>query len=168
MSELRGYAKNILAADCVPQQFIELDELPLNADGVLDRKALRDPFAPQDTYVAPETETQKALIVIWQEVLGVKRVGLSDNFFDMGGHSLLAIRAVIKIDKHFSVRIDQGLIIMSTLEQLAMAIDNQLMANAEAVGLEHSSDTLAANDPISVKKSKANFLTSLFKKGESQ
>ena len=132
VSELRDYAKNTLAADCVPQQFIELDELPLNADGVLDRKALRDPFTPQDSHIEPETDTQKALAVIWQEVLGVNRVGLLDNFFDIGGHSLLAIRTMIKIDKEMGVRLDVSSMVMHTLEKLAQEIDTELGLNSVA------------------------------------
>ena len=163
VSELRRYAKACLANDCIPQQFIELDELPQDAEGQIDRAELKDPFAPEDTHVEPETETEKVLAGIWQEILGIARVGLSDNFFDMGGHSLLAIRIVIRVDKAFGVRIDQSALIMNTLEQIAMGIDTQL-----GVKNDESLVCLAANDAITEDKSKNKFFKSFFSKGDSK
>jgi acyl carrier protein len=163
VSELRRYAKACLANDCIPQQFIELDELPQDEEGQIDRAELKDPFAPEDTHVEPETETEKVLAGIWQEILGIARVGLSDNFFDMGGHSLLAIRIVIRVDKAFGVRIDQSALIMNTLEQIAMDIDTQL-----GVKNDESLVCLAANDAITEDKSKNKFFKSFFSKGDSK
>jgi acyl carrier protein len=179
VSELRRYAKECLASNCIPQQFIELDELPLNSDGEIKRLELQDPFAPKDTYVEPESKTQKALADIWQELLGIGRVGLSDNFFDIGGHSLLAIRLVIKIDKRFGVRLDQSLMIMNTLEQIAMEIDNQSpddkdghVAAMDASVSDSGDASNAANDTpevmFNITKPKKSLFKSLFLKGESK
>jgi len=179
VSELRRYAKDSLAAERVPQQFIELDELPLNSEGKIERLELQDPFAPKDTYVEPESKTQKALADIWQELLGIGRVGLSDNFFDIGGHSLLAIRLVIKIDKRFGVRLDQSLMIMNTLEQIAMEIDNQSpddkdghVAAMDASVSDSGDASNAANDTpeviANITKPKKSLFKSLFLKGESK
>ena len=162
VSELRRYAKACLANDCIPQQFIELDELPKNAEGQIDRAELKDPFAPEDTHVEPETETEKVLASIWQEILGIKKVGLSDNFFDIGGHSLLAIRVVIRVDKHFGIKLDQSVMIMNTLEKIAMDIDKQLgvtMGESEKSLIEIESE---------IKETKKPFFKSLFSKGESK
>jgi len=107
-------------------------------------------------------------------------VGLSDNFFDMGGHSLLAIRLVIKIDKRFCVRLDQSLMIMNTLEQIAMEIDNQSpddkdgrIAAIDASVNDSVDASSAANDaPKAIDtdkfKPKKSLLKSLFLKGESK
>ena len=188
VSDLRRFAKTHLSTECIPQQFIELDELPLNAEGELDRSQLLDPFAPQDSYIEPETNTEKALANIWQAVLGINKIGLSDNFFDMGGHSLLAIRAVIKIDKQFGIRIDQTLIIMNTLEQLAKVVDDLIKkqclekkclkgkrekANAKVVAaevdaIESLSSHLAATETIHKEKSKKPLFKSFFYKGDSK
>ena len=59
----------------------------------------------QGTYVVPNTDTEKTLCAIWQEILGVVRVGITDNFFALGGHSLLAIRVLTKINMIFEVQL---------------------------------------------------------------
>ena len=77
----------------VPSVVVELDKLPLNANGKVDRKALPEPdFANQKVYEPPQGEVEEALAQIWSEILDVERIGRNDNFFELGGHSLLAIR----------------------------------------------------------------------------
>ncbi|MFD7841144.1 serine hydrolase, partial [Streptomyces sp. NPDC059761] len=81
----------------VPVAFVELAALPLNANGKTDRKALPEPDATPDgapEYVAPATPTERWLADIWAQALGLERVGAEDNFFDLGGHSILIIRVV--------------------------------------------------------------------------
>lgn len=126
VSEFRKFAKKELPADQVPQHFVEMYELPLDGEGNIDRKQLLDPLAPVDTYIAPRTSTEKQLAKIWQEVLGVDRVSLSDNFFDIGGHSLISIRVIVKAEKKFGVRLDQAKMVLLTLEQMAQDIAAQL------------------------------------------
>ncbi len=80
----------------MPSTVVVLDALPVTSSGKLDRHALPDPDATRpaldNAYAAPHGEIERALAHIWQEVLGVGSVGVDDNFFDMGGHSLLLIR----------------------------------------------------------------------------
>ncbi|MFN3988465.1 MAG: phosphopantetheine-binding protein, partial [Rhodocyclaceae bacterium] len=77
----------------VPSAIVVLESLPLNANGKVDRKALPEPeYASNAQYEAPQGEVEETLAAIWAEVLGMDRVGVSDNFFDLGGHSLLLIR----------------------------------------------------------------------------
>ena len=79
----------------LPSAFVFLDKLPLNPSGKVDRKALPAPDREVSTaYVAPRTATEAALAAIWAEVLGVERVGLHDNFFALGGDSILSIQVV--------------------------------------------------------------------------
>ncbi|PGE68892.1 hypothetical protein COM70_27440, partial [Bacillus toyonensis] len=79
----------------VPTHLVPLAKLPVTANGKLDRKALPLPdAAPQQAYVAPESEVQKALAAIWSDVLGVEHVGLEDNFFELGGDSIISIQVV--------------------------------------------------------------------------
>jgi hypothetical protein len=82
-----------------------LNKLPLTPNGKVDRKALPEPDISdqQSTYVAPRTQTEKILCEIWQELLGVERVGITDNFFQLGGHSLLATRLVAKVNRVFEI-----------------------------------------------------------------
>jgi len=78
----------------VPRAFAVLDALPLNANGKVDRKALPEPaIAGGQAYEAPQGHVAQTVAAVWSEVLQVAQVGLHDNFFDLGGHSLLLIRA---------------------------------------------------------------------------
>jgi acyl carrier protein len=87
----------------VPGQFVVLDAWPLTPNGKIDRNALPDPEQNRPAldvgYAAPETEVEQALAGIWQEVLRVERVGTDDNFFDLGGHSLLMLQVHDKVQK---------------------------------------------------------------------
>ncbi|MCW3467113.1 non-ribosomal peptide synthase/polyketide synthase [Chitinophaga nivalis] len=87
---------------------VELPAFPLTANGKVDKKALPDPVGDaiqQRTYVAPRNETETQLAAIWQQLLGVERVGIYDNFFELGGHSLLAIRLLSQLRKALSVEL---------------------------------------------------------------
>jgi len=93
--ELRNYLKTILPEYMIPGCFIKLDNFPLNSSGKLDRLALPEPdknqFINQKKRQPPTTSLEKKLVDIWQEVLGIKKVGINDNFFELGGHSLKII-----------------------------------------------------------------------------
>jgi acyl transferase domain-containing protein len=166
VTELRKYAREQLDIDSMPQQFIELDEFPVDENGELDRTQLLDPFAPVDNYIAPETTTQKKLAKIWQSVVGVNRVSLNENFFDIGGHSLLSIRVIVKVKKDFGVRLDQVIMVLSTLEQMAKKIDDQ-MPEAPVKLSEGSHKIEMPNKDVPVvntSKVKKSLLKSFFKK----
>ncbi len=100
-SELRAYLRERLPEYMVPQTLVLLAELPLTPNGKIDRKALPAPEGPGSqemlTYVAPRTELEQQIAGIWQTVLGVEKVGMHDNFFDLGGHSILLIEASSKL-----------------------------------------------------------------------
>ncbi|NSL86076.1 amino acid adenylation domain-containing protein [Chitinophaga sp. Mgbs1] len=91
----------------IPALLIALDHLPLNANGKIDRKALPDPVdAVTNVYVAPGNAMEKAMAAIWTSLLQTERVGIHDNFFERGGHSLLAIRLMAAIRKELRVELD--------------------------------------------------------------
>ncbi|HEX3584843.1 MAG TPA: non-ribosomal peptide synthetase, partial [Candidatus Angelobacter sp.] len=91
--ELREYLKGKLPDHMSPAYYVFLDRLPLTENGKVDRKALPNPEQPAAAvYVAPRTAIQQLIAKVWQEALAVERVGLDDNFFDLGGHSLLVAR----------------------------------------------------------------------------
>ncbi|MFS0838324.1 amino acid adenylation domain-containing protein [Paenibacillus sp. 1P03SA] len=99
-AELPGYM--------VPAHIVRLDSLPLTPNGKIDRKALPAPSgdpAPVSAYAAPRTLTEAQLAELWQEVLGVKTVGIDDSFFELGGHSLKAVLLIGRIAKQFSVEL---------------------------------------------------------------
>jgi len=98
LAALKEHAETALPDYMVPSAYVELDALPLTANGKLDRKALPEPALP-DTgpYRAPRTERETALCRVFAEVLGVDRVGVDDDFFELGGQSLSAMRLLNRI-----------------------------------------------------------------------
>jgi acyl carrier protein len=103
--ELRGYLLEKLPDYMVPSSFIMLDSMPLTPNGKVNRQALpdQDGLRPQleTTYVAPKTEVERAIAGIWQEALHLEKVGLHDNFFDLGGHSLLMVQVQSRLQEIF-------------------------------------------------------------------
>ncbi|MEM1205714.1 MAG: amino acid adenylation domain-containing protein [Acidobacteriota bacterium] len=100
--ELRDFLKQKLPEYMVPAIFVPLEQLPLTPNGKVNRRALPkpDPSLLRTTeYVAPRTDEERAMAEIWQEVLDVKQVGVDDDFFELGGDSLLVIRVVSKSNK---------------------------------------------------------------------
>jgi amino acid adenylation domain-containing protein len=98
---LREFLKAKLPDYMVPSAFVALPSFPLTPNGKVDRKALPKPNfesgADKSKFIAPSTPSEIAIAQIWCEVLGLKQVGVNDNFFDLGGHSMLAVRLVNKI-----------------------------------------------------------------------
>jgi amino acid adenylation domain-containing protein/thioester reductase-like protein len=100
--QLREFLKKRVPEYMIPSAWVVLKELPLTANGKLDRRALPVPQSrPQGLgeYVAPRSEMERALADIWAQVLRVDQVGIRDNFFDLGGHSLLAVKALHEINQ---------------------------------------------------------------------
>jgi len=125
---LATYVAASLPAHMVPSHFVHLDELPLNANGKVDKYQLPDPLAASmDSgveYVAPRNEVEEKLVAIWQEILDREKVGVKDNFFDLGGHSLRATRLAAQLHKEFDVRIElKDLFAQPVLEDQARLIE---------------------------------------------
>jgi acyl carrier protein len=93
-NEVRSHLDSRLPAYMIPGAFITLQELPRNARGEVDRAALSVLVQEQLTkeFVLPRTELEQTIASAWQAILGIDQVGVHDNFFDLGGHSLLMIR----------------------------------------------------------------------------
>lgn len=130
----------------VPQHFILLDAMPLSANGKLNRKALPIPDFSQQAaeYIAPQSELEKSLALIWQELLGIERVGLADNFFDLGGHSLLATQMLARIRQQLQCELPlKQLFAQPTLGNLANALQESLN-NGLKEGAAHSTLDISA------------------------
>ncbi len=96
-AEVRDFLQQSLPEYMVPSAFVLMEELPLTPNGKLDRKALPAPEAGQAEaaqHVAPRNATEEAICEVWREVLKYERVGVEDNFFSLGGDSILSIRVV--------------------------------------------------------------------------
>jgi len=109
----------------VPSYYVQLDEIPVTANGKVDRRALPRPerMHRNSEYVPPEGEQQRKLCEIWQHVLELDRIGMHDNFFELGGHSLKAIALVSKIHKELGVEMSFGDVFQyPTVDQMARAI----------------------------------------------
>lgn len=110
---IRQYLADHLPEYMIPNVFIQLEKLPLSPIGKVDRQALPDPnteVVHQMSYVAPRNKVEEELAKIWADVLGVKKVGILDNFFDLGGHSLKAVRVATKAYKVLKLNIPLTLI----------------------------------------------------------
>ncbi len=105
--ELREYLSQRLPEYMVPSHFLALGSLPLTSNGKLDRGALPKPetSGTGHSYKPPENESQLKLAAIWEEELEISPIGIEDNFFDIGGHSLKAIGVVNKIHKVFETQV---------------------------------------------------------------
>jgi len=126
---LREWCAGRLPAWMVPGAFTRLDALPLTSSGKLDRRALPDPGgpAPAAAWEAPATATEREIAAVWREVLGVERVGATDDLFDLGGHSLKATRILTRIGARFGVTVPVRLIFEHpTVRALAARVDEQL------------------------------------------
>ena len=139
-AELRALLRASLPEYMVPSAFVELETLPLSPSGKVDRKALPMPdemAAAERLFVAPRTPAEEQVAAIWRAVLNVQQVGVHDDFFDVGGHSLLAMRVAARIHAATGIRISfRELFTARTVESLAARIAEpgaQTVAEDEAI-----------------------------------
>ncbi len=126
VQELRIFLKGKLPDYMVPAAIVMLDSLPLTSSGKVDRQALPAPdlmSVGQVEYLAPRTSLELQLSKIWGKILKLPTVGVTDNFFDMGGHSLLAVRLVAHIEKTLGKNLPLATFFQApTIEQLAVIL----------------------------------------------
>src|SRR3990172_3127017 len=132
VARVGGWAKRRLPEYMVPSAFVMVEELPLLPNGKVDRKRLPK-WRPKWSgvkgergreYVAPRTEVEWELTGIWEELLGVERVGVEEDFFELGGHSLLATQLVSRVRERLHVELPlRELFVEPTVSALAEAIE---------------------------------------------
>jgi amino acid adenylation domain-containing protein len=141
VSELRGFLKERLPEYMVPSAFVGLPALPLTPNGKVDRKALPAPDGRgvAEGYVPPCTPTEELLAGIWGEVLRQERVGRHDNFFALGGHSLVAMQVIAQLSQVFPVKLPiHTLFAGPTVAELAEAVEMALIEQLETVSEEEA------------------------------
>jgi len=166
VSLLRRALAEKLPQYMIPSAVVLLDNMPLTATGKIDRRMLPDPRTARPEldrpFVAPRTPIEVQLAQIWSEVLGLDHVGINDNFFDLGGHSLTAARVVTRAIKHFQLELplaalfqaptvaDMALVILEAQARRLESSDlDRILSDVEALSEEEAERVLkrALQDP---------------------
>jgi amino acid adenylation domain-containing protein len=151
-TELRNFLANQLPEYMVPATFVTLDVLPLNSSGKVDRAALPLPDAENtlrdNTFVAPRTPVEERVAGILSSLLGVDQVSVEDNFFLIGGHSLLGTQLIAKVRDAFGVELSlRSLFDSPTVAKLCEQIEALLLARIEAMSDEEAERLLGMAFP---------------------
>lgn len=162
---LRSHLDGALPAYMVPQLIIGVEQMPLNANGKLDRIALTrlEPLPPTTaTSVAPCTDTQSRLAAIWSQILKQDQIGVQDNFFALGGHSLLATQVASRIRSAFAIDLPlRAVFDHPTVAELASVIDAQADRPSDMVLPPIAAGTRHGPLPLSFAQQRLWFLEQL-------
>jgi hypothetical protein len=149
--DLQAFLREQLPEYMVPTAFVALAELPLGPTGQVDRKALPAPGEPIHAaaeHVEPRNEVEAALCAIWSDVLGLTRVGVRDNYFELGGDSILSIQIKAQAEARGLDFALQDLFEHQTVEALARAVEDGRTQASDTFVLQGASafDLLSATD----------------------
>jgi amino acid adenylation domain-containing protein len=144
-SNLRAYLQERLPDYMLPSQFIQLDSMPLTTNGKVDKKSLlaldSANLSTGVAYVAPENEIEIKLVDIWEEVLQKQKIGVNDNFFDLGGQSINATLIISKTQREFNIRIEiSEFFDKLTIASLAEYIESIQMINNQSLSAVNSTE----------------------------
>ena len=128
--EIKTALKERLPDYMIPSELIALTQMPLTANGKIDRNFLNDredkALSNKLNYQAPRNESEQTLVNVWKQLLNIEQIGIRDNFFDLGGHSLLAIRLLAAIRKKFNVELSvNDIFIYPTIGEFAQKFFNK-------------------------------------------
>jgi amino acid adenylation domain-containing protein len=151
VSELRQFLLEKMPDYMVPSFFVMLAELPLTVNGKVDYRALPAPDTARlelaTDYAAPRTSTEETLAHIWAKVLGLERVGMDDDFFALGGDSLLATQLVSRVRQAFQIELPlRELFRQRTVAQLARLVEETLIAQLDELSDEEAEQMLRDGD----------------------
>ena len=155
--ELRAYLLARLPEAMVPTYFVHVDHIPLTTNGKVDETALPDPRNERpklsQAVIPAKTATEKELVRIWREALRINQVGIYDNFFDLGGDSIIAIQIVVRAGEHSISITPNQLFFHQTIHQLAEAADTE-----NSRSLEKQAEK---SEPFSLVKQDASIIDNL-------
>ena len=138
VTDLRMYLHEKLAEYMIPSAFVRLDKIPLTTNGKVDRRALPQPEDKRPEistcYAGPRNDSEYSVVQIWQEVLDVRPIGIHDNFFDLGGHSLAATRVVSRVFEQYQLAIS----LQSLFQAPTVAVMAAVIAGHQGKSLEAS------------------------------
>ena len=131
IAELRQFLKTKIPDYMIPSAFVFIDKFPLTPNGKIDRKALPSPLEmdPQQakTYLEPKTDMEKKLAKIWSDILKIERIGTDENFFEIGGHSMIAVTLMVKIEKELGIRLPLAILFdHSNIHDMAQLLDKKI------------------------------------------
>jgi acyl-CoA synthetase (AMP-forming)/AMP-acid ligase II/acyl carrier protein len=148
--QLRGYLQEKLPEYMVPSAFVMLESLPLTPNGKLDRRALPqkcDRVSEKTAFTEPQTPTEKELAQIWMAVLELEEVGINESFFDIGGHSLMAMQLVSRVRMRLGVDLALSDVYAApTIQSLAELVEEEILANADSNQIDELLDRLEKID----------------------
>jgi amino acid adenylation domain-containing protein len=135
-NDLRSHLIQKLPEYMIPSTFVMLDHFPLTPGGKIDRLALPGPeqieLSEERVHVAPRTPTEQLLAGLWADVLGVEQVGIHDDFFDLGGHSLMATRLISRVREAFRIELPvRSLFVTPTLAALSETIETEMRSGED-------------------------------------
>lgn len=146
-TDLRIHIGKILPQYMMPSHILVMDAFPLNSNGKVNKKALP---SPDDLgkgiiveYVPPANEIEKKLVAIWETLLGVERIGIKDNFFESGGHSLKATVMLARIRQEFGIKFSiEQVFVLATIEEMAKEISTMLWIKSTELKNEENTESL--------------------------
>jgi amino acid adenylation domain-containing protein len=149
-SELRKFVGQYLPDYMVPSTFVQIAQLPLSSHGKLDRAALPEPTTANvlddDSFETPQSQIEKSLAVFLTSLLGVARVGKDDNFFDLGGHSLMGAQLIAKISNTFGVELSlRSLFDHPTVGEVSSEIERLIHAKLASMSEDEAERMLEAS-----------------------
>ncbi len=142
LQELRIYLRERLPEYMVPAVFVKLEAMPLTPNGKVDRRGLPDPalhLGNGSGFIAPRSQTERELAEVWGQLLQIERIGVRDNFFDLGGHSLMATQLASRIINRFAVDLKlQDIFNAPTIEGLAPLIDAAIIEMSDEAAFDEA------------------------------
>jgi len=133
----------------VPTTFVRMERLPLTANGKLDRTALPDATMEStigdDTFEAPRSAVEERVSALLVDLLDVERIGIHDNFFHLGGHSLLGAQVITCVRETFDIELSlRAIFDHPTVEEISAEIERLILAKLDAIDDTHTGNIVAA------------------------